>query len=103
MIKSCKVKRTGNIGFRLEDNGPIVTIPVDAPVGARIAVDTDMVIEAGEPFTSVGSDGITRTYVRGEAEAGALTYEKLAAVAGQPPKHAVTSVPRPSQTADADI
>ena len=104
MEKSCRVKRTGNIGFRLEENGPVVTIPVDAPVGSRILVNCDLVETRGEPFTSQGKDGVVRTYVRGVAKAGALSYEQLAQVAGTPPKHtAVPATAEPRPTADADI
>lgn len=85
MVKNCTVSKSGNIGFVLVDGGPIVTIAVAAPAGARVTVDLEKVKVVGEPFSRLRKDGTVAIYVEGEALPGAISYRKLAAVIGTPP------------------
>ena len=95
MIKSVKVKKSGNIGFTMPDaDETVVTVTVDAAPGARISVDTDLITVTGEPFSRVGTDGVERVYVKGVAKPGALKYEELAVVSGKAPRqwHSASAV-----------
>ena len=87
MIKSVRVSKTGRIGLRLVEDGPVVMIPVEAPPGAMVLIDTEKATQVGEPYVAVNREtGAEKLMARGTAMADAIVYEPVVPVGGRPPK-----------------